>query len=93
MKPSALVFRRAASPQTLSAPGSSQVRAVSRTRLTDHQLTLDSAFKDMSKRFPLYGKHADPPIDPGEWWTRLIRSCISHAGASEHGELRIESGR
>jgi hypothetical protein len=45
------------------------------------------AFKKVSNDFPLYGKKAKPyAMSPEEWWTRLIRSCIEHAGASHEGE-------
>ena len=46
-------------------------------------LKLTLAFKEMDAAFPLYGKHASPPLTPGEWWTRLIHKCMAHAGASE----------
>ena len=49
-----------------------------------HQLR--AAFKHMDSTFPLYGKRAQPPIQPEEWWTQLIRLNMIHAGASEAGE-------
>ncbi|KAK1923298.1 HAD-like domain-containing protein [Papiliotrema laurentii] len=39
------------------------------------------AFKEMDKTWPMYGKHADPPLMPEKWWTELIRRCIVNAGA------------
>lgn len=37
----------------------------------------------MDAEYPLYGKHATPPISPEVWWSELIRRCITEAGASE----------
>ncbi|KAL1408668.1 hypothetical protein Q8F55_005481 [Vanrija albida] len=39
------------------------------------------AFKEMNAQYPLYGKHAAPPLSPEQWWSALINQCMLHAGA------------
>lgn len=65
------------SPRTLSARGSSQVREERFIAV----IADPGAFKEMDKTWPMYGKHADPPLTPEKWWTELIRRSIVNAGA------------
>lgn len=41
----------------------------------------------MNAKFPVYGKHSDPPLSPESWWGEIITRCMRHAGVSEKGEL------
>jgi hypothetical protein len=82
-KPSKLESRNLAYPPSLYEPASDLVG------LDFGFLKADSsAFKSMSEKYPLYGKHGEPPISPEAWWTELIRRCIKEAGASNAGQLR-----
>ncbi|WVQ86281.1 hypothetical protein IAT38_008449 [Cryptococcus sp. DSM 104549] len=41
------------------------------------------AFKAVDAKWPLYGKHSDPPLSPEEWWVKIIHETLSQAGASD----------
>jgi len=49
-------------------------------------LTRIAAFKEMLAAYPLYGKHASPPLTPEAWWSTLIHKCMLHAGAGQRGK-------
>lgn len=41
----------------------------------------------MNTKFPVYGKHNDPPLSPESWWGEIITGCMRHAGVSDKGEI------
>ncbi|GAA6018632.1 hypothetical protein JCM11491_006173 [Sporobolomyces phaffii] len=42
------------------------------------------AFKRWIKLHPLYGKHSNPPLEPGDWWRGVIGDTFRSAGVSQH---------
>lgn len=49
-------------------------------------MTHGLAFKEMESAWPLYGKHANPPLTPEQWWTEVITRTMLHAGAAQSGQ-------
>ncbi|WVO12698.1 hypothetical protein L204_100304 [Cryptococcus depauperatus] len=39
------------------------------------------AFEKINSLWPFYGKHANPPLSPEEWWTKIIYETLLKAGA------------
>lgn len=44
-----------------------------------------AAWKEVSARHPLYGKHSDPPLHYEDWWGLIIERTFQKAGLADSG--------